>query len=269
MDRHIKEYYHQSSDEAPHGNFHSIITLHEAPDIKWEAISAKVPNLPRGWYELAYLPTKDRIEFIHDYWQVKLPYRAGFTEFIDHFFASLDDIGVFLRQKKFDDPYDVDLVYSLKENRGFYRGNPPVTPKNLEQMLKYFANFTLPSDFLAFLQIHDGFCKTTDCTGVTRTMEMPNSYKQLQALIQQHEPLITSKGTMVDPKMLIPFYESFGMPFYQCFWGEWYPEQEMGNVYYSYEAKTISDVYGQEISSASMAFPTFVNWLKFYLERIV
>jgi hypothetical protein len=58
------------------------------------------------------------------------------------------------------------------------------------------------------------------------------------------------------------------MPFYQCFWAEWYPEQEMGNVYYSGESKTISDVFGSFSSSETMAFTTFTDWLMFYLERI-
>lgn len=268
MDHHVKEFYHRAKDDGPHGNFHSIIALHEAPDIDWKEISASVPNLPRGWFELSHLDSKDRIEFVHDFWQSKLPYRTRFTVFIDRFFASLDDIGIFLTQKGFDDPYNVDLVYSIKGNGGFYRGSPPITDSNLEMMLKFFADFTLPADYLAFLKIHDGFCKTTDCTGIIHSVDMPKVYTKFVEMLQEFDPIITSKGTMVDPQNLIPFYESFGMPFYQCFWVDWYPEQEMGNVYYSTQSKTISDVFGQEVSSAIMAFPTFVDWLKFYLERI-
>jgi hypothetical protein len=79
---------------------------------------------------------------------------------------------------------------------------------------------------------------------------------------------MTSKGAPVNPKSVIPFYESFGIPFYQCFWGEWYPQQEMGNVYFSHTTKTISDVGGTDSSAESMAFQTFVEWLMFYLERV-
>jgi len=126
----------------------------------------------------------------------------------------------------------------------------------------------LPSDYLAFLQIHDGFSKTTDSTGITPSNEMHKSYTQLQEIIQQHDPIVTKKGTAVDPSTLIPFYESFGMPYFQCFWAEWYPEEEMGNVYYSGALRTISDVYGGGLSTETMAFPTFTDWLMFYLERI-
>lgn len=268
MDHHVKDYYRQSSDDAPRGNFHQVIALHDAPDITWKSIREKIPDLFRGWFELAHLPIKDRIEFTHDFWMAKLPYRPGFDEFMDRFFSSLDDIGIFITQKTFDDPFKAHLVYSIKEDSGFYRGEPPVSEKNLAALQKNFSNFLLPSDYLAFLQIHDGFCKTTDCTGLTRSTDLFDSYLKLKNSLQKNEPILTTKGTTVDPTSLIPFYESFGMPFYQCFWADWYPEQEMGNVYYSGETKTISDIYSGQTSSEIMAFPTFMDWLMFYLERI-
>ena len=98
---------------------------------------------------------------------------------------------------------------------------------------------------------------------------MREKYLAFQQMLEQQDSIITSIGTTIDPKALIPFYESFGMPFYQCFWAEWYPEQEMGNVYYSTESKTISDLFTSGASSESMAFPTFMDWLTFYLERVV
>jgi hypothetical protein len=268
MDHHVKEYYRQSSDETPRGHFHAVIPLHEAPDITWKAITEKVPDLNRGWFELAHLSTKDRIEFTRDFWLTKLSYRPGFDEFLSRFFASLDDIGIFITQKKFEDPFEANLVYSIKGNSGFFRGNPPISEKNLEALKRYFSEYMLPQDYLIFLQIHDGFCKTTDTTGLTKSTQMPESYENFQKLIQKHEPMVTSKGRTVNPNTLIPFYESFGMPFFQCFWAEWYPEQEMGNVYYSGQAKTISDVDSNVSSTEIMAFPTFIDWLVFYLERV-
>lgn len=268
MDHHVKEHFRQSSDEAPRGNFHKVIAVHDAPDISWKAISEMVPNLCRGWYELAHLSSQDRIEFTRDFWLLKLPYFPGVDEFLNRFFASLDDIGIFITQKKFEDPFEASLIYSIKGNSGFFRGGSPVTEKNLENLQKFFSEFILPNDYLAFLQIHDGFCKATDCTGLTSSVNMSESYNNFQAMLQKQEPILTSKGTNVNPKALIPFYESFGMPFFQCFWAEWYPEQEMGNVYYSGSAKTISDVFSGGASSEIMAFPTFAEWLMFYLERI-
>lgn len=268
MDHHIKEFYRQSSDETPSGNFHTVIPLHEAPDMDWKDISAKVPDLSRGWFELAHLNDKDRIEFTRDFWLTKIPYREGFDKFLWSFFNSLDDIGVFLTQKKFSDPFEAHMVYSIRGDSGFYRGAPPISEKQQTELQARHPNYLLPVDYLAFLQIHDGFCKTTDCTGLAGSKNMAALYEQLQSLIQKHDPIITTKGTTVDPKTLIPFYESFGMPFFQCFWGEWYPEQEMGNVYYSGEAHTISDVYSGGVSTETMAFPTFTDWLMFYLERV-
>lgn len=268
MDHHLKDYFRQFSDEAPRGNFHSVIPLHQSPKITWEAIHSKVPELCRGWFELAHLNVKDRIDFSHDFWLSKLPYRQGLNESIDRFFASLDDIGIFLTQKKFEDSYETHLVYSIKGDGGFFKGAPPASEKSLDTLQKAFAGYIFPRDYLDFLQIHNGFCKATDCTGITSAENLPESYAGLQKLIQEHEPILTSRNTFVDPKTLIPFYKSFGMPFYQCFWSEWYPAQEMGNVYYSGEAKTISDVFSGASSSEMMAFPTFTDWLMFYLERV-
>jgi hypothetical protein len=266
MDHHIKEYYRQYSDETPGGNFHSVIALHEAPDTTWKSLHAQIPALCRGWCELAQLSPKDRIEFTRDFWLSKLPYRAGMDEFLDRFFLSLDDIGIFVTQKKFEDPYVAHMVYSVKDNGGFFRGNPPIQESQLRSFQKYFSESAFPLDYLAFLQVHDGFCKTTDCTGVIASGDVAEVYEKLQNFIQKQDPIVTDKGVEVNPKKLIPFYESFGMPFFQCFWAEWYPEQEMGNVYYSGVDKTISDV--SRIGSETMAFATFIDWLMFYLERI-
>lgn len=269
MDHHLKEFYRQSSDETPRGHFHSVTALHDAPDITWKAIRDKVPDLNRGWYELAHLDTSDRIEFSRDFWLTKLPYRHGLDEFLNRFFASLDDIGIFIIQKKYDDPYEAHLVYSIKDDGGFFRGRPPVSERSLDDLQKVFSGYILPNDYLTFLQIHDGFSKATDCTGIASADNMPKCYNRLQELLSgRQEPLITSREIVVDPKSLIPFYESFGFPAFQCFWADWYPEEEMGNVYYSEESKTISDIFAKASSSETMAFPTFTDWLMFYMERI-
>lgn len=268
MDYHFKEYYRESSEGTPQSSFHSVIALHDSPAISWTSISQKVPELTRGWYELSHLSTRDRIEFTRDFWLSKLPYRQGLDDFLFQFFDSLDDIGIFITQKKFADPYEVELIYSIKNNSGFFKGGLPISDKNLTELQNYFSDITFPKDYLAFLQIHNGFSKATDSTGIISSIHLPGSYLNFQDLIQQHDPILTSKNTNVDPKKLIPFYESFGMPFFQCFWAEWYPEDEMGNVYYSGEARTISDIYADTGSVGTMAFPTFVDWLMFYLECI-
>ncbi len=268
MDKHVEDYYLNPLGKGMLGQFHKTIALNEALDLDWETVHKMAPNLPKGWYELSCLSLKDRIEFTQDFWQSKLPFRHHFFQFIDHFFSSLDDIGIFLTQKNYDAPFQVEMVYSLKDNRGFYRGKPPITEMNLSHLKKDFSSINLPTDYIAFLQIHDGFCKATDCTGITASCDMKGSYDYFQKMMERDEPLTTGKGSLVNPKSLIPFYESFGMPFYQCFFSEWYPEQEMGNVYYSAESHTISELSKRGSNSLEMTFTAFLDWLKFYLESV-
>jgi hypothetical protein len=265
MEEHLKNFFGKGSDE-PRGCFHRVIPLHEAPDIDWKMSSKQGPELSKGWYELSRLPPKDRIEFTRDYWLAKLPYRPGFSEFLLRFFDALEDIGIFITQKKFDEPYNVHLIYSLIGDSGFYRGGPPASEQEIRQLQRDFSEFLLPADYLAFLQIHNGFWKTTDVTGIARIQQMRDLYENLQEMLANLEVLTTTEGTEVDPTTLIPFYESFGMPFFQCFWAEWYPEEEMGNVYYSTLSKTISCTKESVPSAENMAFATFIDWLKFYLE---
>lgn len=272
MDFHIKEFYRQSSDDFPSGNFHKVIALNDSPDISWEALKAKVPRLKRGWYELAHLSSSDRIEFIRDFWLATLPYHPKMQEFIIRFFNSLDDIVIFITQKQFDDEFEAQMIYSVANNGGFFRGCSPASEEEIADFQKQFPDFIFPSDYLAFLRIHNGFCKATDSTGIFKSMQMMENYQRFQSMIETMDSRVTTeRGISVNPKTLIPFYESFGMPFFQCFWGDWYPQNVtgMGNVYFSVTSKTISDPLNYEDSaSLNMAYTTFTDWLMFYLERI-
>ncbi|CCB87372.1 MULTISPECIES: SMI1/KNR4 family protein [Parachlamydia] len=270
MDHHIREFYSTTSDdESPKGCFHSVVALHDNPNATWEVISEQCSELCKGWFELSRLKPADRIEFIRDYWLSMLPYHPGLDKFLMKFFGMLDDIGVFIVQKKYDDPYEAHLVYSLRGNSGFYRGRSGISEANLAELQKIFPNQALPADYLAFLRIHDGFNKSSDCTGIAHSQKLSSLYEDFQNMLSQHEEtLVSGKDTYVDPKSLIPFYESFGMPFYQCFWTEWYPENEMGNVYYSGMTNSISDITGPLSSMDNMAFSTFLDWLMFYLEQV-
>jgi hypothetical protein len=268
MDHHIKEYYSQFHDETPKGNFHKVIALNENHAVTWSTACKMVPSLCKGWFELAQLSPEDKIEFTRDFWLSKLPYHPKVDDFLSQFFASLDDIYIYLIQRKFDDPFEANLVYSLSGDAGFFRGSIPASDAEILALKNAFPDVILPADYLAFLQIHNGFSKTTDVTGISPSAKMPLSYQTFQQTLEDFGPVLTSKGKDVNPKALIPFYESFGMPFYQCFWAEWYPEQEMGNVYYSGVTGTIIDVESKDPSSESMAFPTFLDWLMFYMEKI-
>lgn len=268
MDSHAEKFYRPISDDGSGGKFHEVIALHEAPDIPWRELSAKLPLLPRGWHELALLPVADRIEFCRDFWLSRFPYHPGFSEFLCRFFGSLDDLGVYLTQKKWGDSFDAHIVYSLAGDSGFYTGGLCATEEQIADMQSAFPDYIFPIDFKAFLQIHDGFSKATDSTGIIRSIEIHEKYERFQRLIQTEIPITTLHRKTVNPKSLIPFYESFGCPYFQCFWGDWYPLEEMGNVYYSHTAKTISESRGNDSDSETMAFPTFTDWLIFYLEPI-
>lgn len=268
MDLHAIEYYNTYPEPGPHGHFHKVIALHNDPLLDWLDATKIAPSLCKGWYELAQLPVQDRIEFTRDFWLAKLPYHPNLNEFLTKFFASLDNIGIFLTQQKYEDPFIPHVVYSLAGNSGFFHGENPASEAEIFDLQKEFPNYTLPADYLAFLQIHNGFAKLTD-TGITPSTKMKESYETFQQMLQEgEEPITTSHGSSVNPASLIPFYESFGMPFFQCFWGEWYPDQEMGNVYYSMLLRKISTCEKKDECVETMAFQTFVDWLIFYLEKI-
>ena len=222
----------------------------------------------KGWYELAQLSIPDRIEFTREYWLTKLPYHPNLDKFLVKFFASLDDIGIFLTQEKYEDPFKPNLVYSLAENSGFFHGECGANEEEIINLQKVFSNYILPADYLAFLQIHNGFAKLTD-TGIVPSDRMKNSYEVFQDLVKDGgDPIITTCKVEINPESLIPFYESFGLPFFQCFWGDWYPDQEMGNVYYSGLTRVVSTCKKKGDDVETMAFETFTDWLMFYLDKI-
>lgn len=267
MDSHAIEYYTPYSEESSYSHFHAVIALHENLDLRWQEALKISPRLSRGWYELAHLSKEDRIDFTKEFWLSKLPYYPGCTEFLGKFFGSLDDIGIFLTQQKYDDAFEPQFVYSRANNGGFFHGEAAATEAEIGILQKQFQDYLLPKDYLAFLQIHNGFSKLTD-TGILKINEMEENYQNFQTMLEEGEPLILSESNTVNPHSLIPFYKSFGMPFYQCFWGEWYPDQEMGNVYYSNLTNTISDCKKPDCRVETMAFETFTDWLTFYLDTV-
>lgn len=267
MDSHAIEFYSTYSDKNPHGHFHKVISLHNRRDLTWEAVKKMAPHLCRGWFELSHLPTKDRIDFTFEFWLTKLPYHPLLNKFLDIFFNSIDDIAIFLTQAHDNELFEAQLVYSLSENSGFFHGYPPAMEEEILALQKDFPDYILPNDYLSFLRIHNGFAKLTD-TGIMKSEDMKTTYENFQKMLKNEDPIITSSGNTVNPASLIPFYKSFGMPFFQCFWGEWYHENEMGNVYYSGVSKTISDCTKTDFHVETMAFETFIDWLIFYLEKI-
>ena len=86
----------------------------------------------------------------------------------------------------------------------------------------------------------------------------------MEMVIRSERPL---KSTIrIDPGSLVPFYEAIGLSSFQCFYADWYPGNEMGNVYLSGIDYTISDFRDRKSWVDQKAFPTFLDWLAFFLE---
>jgi hypothetical protein len=256
---------------GPTSHFHKVISLHESFDLKWEAIAELAPLLPRGWYELSRLTAADRIEFTHDYWQSKLPFvpntSVSLEKRLKEFFENLEEIGIYATQAKKGGVFEVHMVYTLAQERGFFQGNPPASEEALDRLIKRFGHIHFPPDYLAFLQIHDGFSKYTD-TGLIKSSDMAQIYQRLQRLLAE-EVLKGPNGQIIEPEHLIPFYESFGLHCYQCFYADWHPEEEMGNIYFSEPERSISNFLDPQNAEENLAFSSFLGWLIFYLEDIM
>ncbi|AHH23003.1 hypothetical protein FTM89_03280 [Chlamydia trachomatis] len=54
--------------------------------LTWEEIATKVPQLPRGWFELVGLSRSDRIELFQDFWFSALGVENSDFPGICHFF---------------------------------------------------------------------------------------------------------------------------------------------------------------------------------------
>jgi hypothetical protein len=268
LDDHVLDYYSHFSDQAPSGHFYDVIPLHDGVNLTLDQVRLKVPGFCRGWYELAHLKREDRLEFLRDFWLSKLPFHKDLKSAISNFFSSLDDIGIFISCKDKKDPYIAEMIYSRKNGGGFFRGALPATEEDLNRLKVEFSGFFFPKDYLAFLEIHNGFSKATDVTGITPIKQMKELYLELQEMLIERDISLKFKGKPVEPKALIPFYESFGMPFFQCFLADWRPLNQIGNVYFSANTLEISDLDKGAKGEESLAFQTFFDWLVFYLDQI-
>ncbi len=234
------------------GAFKEVIPLEQ---LQWDEAVKRAPNLPRGWYELSRVSAADRVEFTREYWLDRLPYHPSAHPLIYEFFERLDDVGVMLTRTK-EEEMKAELVYSFADNSSFFRGQEPAPENELEE-LKSEVGLNLPQDFLSFAKIHNGFGKLSDI-GVMPIDEIPSAKRRVMELIlRAPEPLKVDAGT------LVPFYEAFG---FQCFYADWYPGNEMGNVYLSGIDYTISDVTDKSEWMENLAFPTFMEWLSTYLQ---
>ena len=265
MNSMVRQFFTTGKEEE--NSFKEVLFLTEEIAVNWVEISKKSPDLPRGWFELSRLAPRDRVEFTRDFWLDRLPYHPTAHPLIYEFFDQLDDIAVVLIQTEKDEPMFPELIYSLEDNSSFFRGRPPCSEEDLLE-LKNEIGIPLPQDFLSFLRIHSGFGKLSEM-GLMPASEISDSKRRILEIVTLSErPLKMGKinDTRVDPHSLIPFYEAFGLSSFQCFYADWYPGSEMGNVYLSGIDYTISDTSKRGAWADGLAFPTFLEWLAYYLQ---
>src|SRR3989344_8750593 len=134
-------------------NFEEVFVLSEGAQKSWADIERMTPEMPRGWFELSRISPEDRVEFVRTFWQSRLPFQPKTHEAITRFFACLDDVGVVLT--KTGEEWTAQLIYSFLDNSSFFRGLPPASQTDLSE-LRSELNLPMPSDWTAFMKIHNG-----------------------------------------------------------------------------------------------------------------
>lgn len=256
----VRQFFTESKEVS----FKEVLFLSDEKSVDWEQVIRMAPDLPRGWFELSRVATQDRIEFTRDYWLDRIPYHPNAHPAFFEFFETLDDVTVVLTRSDEDEPMNAELVYSLADNSCFFRGRPPSREQDLNE-LKTEIGVSLPRDYLSFMKIHNGFGKLSEM-GLLELEEIAHARRRVMDLLLQTEKRVKSGEVDVDPGSLIPFYEALGLSSFQCFYTDWYPGSEMGNVYLSGIDYTLSDVSDKKGWVENLAFPTFSEWLAYYLQ---
>lgn len=252
-----KKYYGVGGES----NIQEVFFLCEDKRFSWDVISEKIPEMPRGWYELSRLSPEERIEFVSTLWLDRLPYNPKAISAFTRFFSRLDDIAIVGVKRDFE--YYAEMVYSFSDNRSFFRGFPPAGVEDV-RLFKEENEFNFPYDYLSFLRLHNGFGKLSDIK-VLPMEEVFFARQIVQEILNDPEHVTAWKNHVVEPDALVPFYEDMGLNSFQCFFKDWYPDSDMGNVYLSGVNYTISDTAK---GNDALAFATFLEWLAFYLEGL-
>ncbi len=237
-----------------------VLFLCEEKNLEWKQILEIVPDMPRGWFELTRVNPNERIEFVSDLWSYRLPFHPIAQRAFSQFFASLDDIAIVI--VKIDFEYVAEMVYSFSDNRSFFRGYPPSVEEDVH-LLNHELEVRVPYDYQSFLRLHNGFGKLSEIE-ILPMKEVLAAREIVKKMISEHG--LEWKNHGVDPLSLIPFFEDFGLNSFQCFFTDWYPDNDMGNVFLSGIHNTLSDTSDRSRWNEQLAFPSFLEWLAFYLE---
>ncbi len=242
-------------------SFKEVRLLTEERGILWQDASSM--GVSRSWFELSRISPEDRIEFTKEFWLTRLALHVSATPAIEQFFSKLDDIALIATRQTTEEPWRIELIYSLGDNSSFFRGLPPASTGHIEAFQATF-DVRLPRDYCAFFHLHNGFGKLTE-TGLLPLEEIKGvSQRLIQRILGAHTPL-RFNDALFDPHLLVPFYEEYGIESFQCFNADWYPSSEMGNVHFSSIDWTLSDVTERNAWAEELAYPTFLEWLAAFL----
>jgi hypothetical protein len=243
-------------------NFEKVIFLNEASNLGWNDIVKMIPDFSRGWFELSRISVENRIHFTYDFWLDRLPFHVNVYPALDSFFGKLGDVGVVLVYAQ--EMWSSELIYSFHDNSSFFRGLPGASLPDLEEMKVGFG-FSWPRDYLSFMKMHNGFGHLSEM-GLLKLEDLARAKRDLTHLVLKSDRIIKSGAVSIDPGALYPFYEVYGLSSFQCFYRDWYPTSEMGNIYFSGMDYKVSDTQQEKYWSDQLAFPTFLEWLVYYLE---
>lgn len=239
--------------------FHKVLNVNES-DISWEDLHSQIPYFPKGWFELARLPTKDRIELLQAFWLAKLEpcQPSSFVVYkVQHFFSKLQDIIVLATQFTSQSAYEIHMIY---EGEGVYfYGHPGALQEEVEILKMRFLPMHLPEDYLAFLLIHNGFSQFTD-VGIISTFEIAKTHAVFEHSFEKKWLLIGHH--LLSKEHLFPFYAAHDYLSYQCFFIPWDPlDKEIHNISIAIEDQHALD----STVGAASKYASFLEWLVFYL----
>jgi hypothetical protein len=252
----VRRYFYEEA------NFEEVLVLSEGPKKNWSEIEQLAPSFPRGWFELSRIPAEDRVDFSCSFWLKRLPFNPKTHNAISEFFSALDDVGVVLSKKK--ETWTPQLVYSFMDNSCFFRGLPPANDAQINE-LKSELDVAFPNDWISFTKIHNGFGKLSELN-LLKIEDIPSARRRVMEMLLRAPRAVRSGATVIDPGSLIPFFEVSGLSSFQCFYADWYPGNEMGNVYFSGIDYTVSDTTREKAWGDTGGFPNFLEWLASYLE---
>lgn len=174
----------------------------------WETVLAKVPLLPRGWFELAGLNQRERIELVRDFWLSCLDISPEDSFAIIEFFSSLDTLEVFAYKVSSLSPFQPCLLYIGREDRDSFVGYPPV------QCSEQIPSFCGDRIYMNFFNIHDGFGHFED-KGILSSKDLAKAFQKFRKLLIKEN--VCDETEDCYSLGVFPFYEGMSPDNYQCF----------------------------------------------------